>query len=253
MAVGGVKRMFIPIHDDNPLRSIPMPWVTWALIALNIAAFLGELTPQGETVIASFALVPTELFKMGIRIGAAGGPYDVLPVPEMATLISHLFLHGDALHLATNMAFLWVFGDNVEDAVGHWRFLLFYLLCGIAAGLAHAFALKTSTVPLIGASGAVAGVIAAYLMLHPRVKVWILAVRFIPLNVSAAIALGLWVVAQFAMLFVRDTGEVAWWAHVGGIIAGAALILVLRKPDYPLFDARLRTAIAAKDTTSPSS
>ena len=245
--------MFIPIYDDNPLRSIRYPWVTWGLIALNVIVFLGELTPKGETVIASFALVPTELFKMGIRMGASGGPYDVLPVPELATLISHLFLHGDALHLATNMAFLWVFGDNVEDAVGHGRFLAFYVLCGIAAGLAHAFALKTSTVPLIGASGAVAGVIAAYLMLHPRVKVWVLALRIIPLNVSAAIALGLWVVTQFAMLFVSDSGPVAWWAHVGGIIAGAALILVLRKPDYPLFDERVREAIAAKDGASPSS
>ena len=245
--------MFIPIYDDNPLRSIRYPWVTWALIASNIVAFLLELTPKGETVIASFALVPTELFKMGLRVGAAGGPYDVLPVPEMATVISHLFLHGDTLHIATNMAFLWVFGDNVEDAVGHGRFLLFYLLCGIAAGLAHAFALKTSTVPLIGASGAVAGVIAAYLMLHPRVKVWVLALRIIPLNVSAAVALGLWVAIQFAMLFVRDSGEVAWWAHVGGIIAGAALILVLRKPDYPLFDERVRTAIAVKDAVTPSS
>ena len=243
--------MFIPIYDDNPLRSIRYPWVTWGLVALNCLAFLAELSPKGEAVVASFALVPVELFKMGLRGGAAGGPLDMIAVPEMATLISHLFLHGDPLHLATNMAFLWVFGDNVEDAVGHVKFIAFYLLCGIAAGLAHAFAQRTSAVPLIGASGAVAGVIAAYLMLHPRVKVWILALRIIPLNVSAAIALGLWVASQFAMLFVRDSGAVAWWAHVGGIIAGALLILVLRKPDYPLFDQRVRKAIAAK-TADPA-
>ena len=111
-------------------------------------------------------------------------------VPERLTLLSYMFFHGDILHLAGNMLFLWVFGDNVEDAMGHIKFLIFYLACGVIAGLVHAWVVPTSDAPLIGASGAVAGVIAAYLMLHPRVRVWVLALKAIPLRISAAFALG---------------------------------------------------------------
>jgi membrane associated rhomboid family serine protease len=150
------------------------------------------------------------------------------------------------------MLFLWVFGDNVEDAMGHLKFLAFYLLCGILAGICHALsaeygfaqllfkasALKqpAGKIPLIGASGAVAGVIAAYLMLHPHVRVWIIAFRFIPLRVTAMLALGAWIATQFVMLMIPETGPVAWWAHVGGVLAGAVLVLVFRRPDVPLFD-----------------
>ena len=111
-------------------------------------------------------------------------------MPEGYTLLTYMFLHGDIFHLSSNMLFLWVFGDNVEDAMGHIKFLVFYLICGVAGGLAHAFMLPASKLPLIGASGAVAGVIAAYLILHPRVLVWVLAFRFIPLRISAAWVLG---------------------------------------------------------------
>src|SRR5690606_35817743 len=134
------------------------------------------------------------------------------------------------------MLFLWVFGDNVEDAMGHTRFLVFYLLCGIAGGLAHAIMTPTSDVPLVGASAAVAGVITAYLILHPRVRVWVLAFRFIPLRISAAWALGAWIATQFMMLFIPDESPVAWWAHIGGILAGAFLIVFMRRPGVPLFD-----------------
>ena len=116
------------------------------------------------------------------------------------------------------------------------NFSLFYLLCGIAGGLAHALMLPTSRLPLIGASGAVAGVIAAYLILHPRVRVWVLAFRFIPLRISAAWVLGVWVVTQFVMIAIAPSDQVAWWAHVGGMVAGAVLVLVLRRPGVPLFD-----------------
>jgi membrane associated rhomboid family serine protease len=244
--------MFIPIHDDNPLRTIRFQWVTLTLIVLNCLVFAFELTPRGESLIASFSIIPDELIRMGWAGGAALGPLDAWPVPERATLLTYQFFHGDILHLATNMAFLWVFGDNVEDAMGHVRYGLFFLLCGLAAGLAHAAAMPDSKLPLIGASGAVAGVIAAYLMLHPRVKVWVLALRIFPLNVTAAVALGAWVVLQFAMLFVRGTDNTAWWAHIGGIVAGAALVLVLRRPGYPLFDQRVRAAIASAGPDKPA-
>jgi membrane associated rhomboid family serine protease len=134
------------------------------------------------------------------------------------------------------MLFLWVFGDNVEDALGHVRYLAFYLTCGVVAGLVHAYMLPTSKLPLIGASGAVAGVIGAYLMLHPRVMVWVLAFRFIPLKISAAWVLGVWVATQVTMVLIKQSDEVAWWAHIGGVVTGALLILVLRRPGVPLFD-----------------
>jgi membrane associated rhomboid family serine protease len=154
-------------------------------------------------------------------------------------------VHGDIFHLLSNMLFLWVFGDNVEDAMGHARFLAFYLLSGVAGGLAHAAIQSSSASPLIGASGAVAGVIAAYLMLHPRVRVWVLAFRFIPLRIAAAWVLGVWVVTQIMMAFVAPVDQIAWWAHVGGMVAGAILVLFLRRPGVLLFDRGLQ-ATAAK-------
>jgi membrane associated rhomboid family serine protease len=168
-----------------------------------------------------------------------------MPVPESLTLVTYQFLHGDIFHLLSNMLFLWVFGDNVEDAMGHLKFLAFYLLCGVAGGLTHAALTPTPSAPLVGASGAVAGVIAAYLMLHPRVRVWVLAFRFIPLRIPAAWVLGIWVVTQFIMILLPEIGPVAWWAHIGGMVAGAILILFLRRPGVALFDRGLQ-ATAAK-------
>ena len=127
-------------------------------------------------------------------------------------------------------------GDNVEDAMGHWRFLVFYLLCGVIAGLVHSWMLPQSGLPLIGASGAVAGVIAAYLILHPKVTVWVLLLRVIPLKISALIALGLWIVMNFAMALMPAASPIAWWAHVGGIIAGAVLVVLMKRRDVALFD-----------------
>jgi len=243
--------VFIPLSDDNPLRKIGFQWVTIGLIAANVAIFIWQFGGGGQAMAASFAVIPSELFQVGIFGGPAKGVYDTfrIPagygpltywfeggVPEGFTLLSYMFLHGDILHLASNMLFLWVFGDNVEDAMGHLKFLAFYLVCGIAGALAHALMLPASPLPLIGASGAVAGVIAAYLILHPRVLVWVLVFRVIPLKISAAWVLGAWVVSQFLMVFVSQPNQVAWWAHIGGMAAGALLIVFMRRPDLPLFD-----------------
>src|SRR5262245_39984540 len=129
--------VFIPLSDDNPLRSIGFQWVTATLIAANVLVFLLESTPDGAAAMASFALVPSELFQVRIFGGVAPTLNQAVQVPEGLTLISYQFLHNDILHLLSNMLFLWVFGDNVEDAMGHLKFLVFYLLCGIAAGLTH--------------------------------------------------------------------------------------------------------------------
>jgi membrane associated rhomboid family serine protease len=226
--------MFVPVHDDNPLRAIRFQYVTVAIIAINVLVFLSESAGMSPRFIASFAVIPAELFRTGG--GPAFGPLDALPVPEGGTLLTYMFFHGDVFHLAGNMLFLWVFGDNVEDAMGHLRFIIFYILSGVAAGMTHAVLLAGSTVPLIGASGAVAGVIAAYIMLHPRVRVWVLAFRFLPLRISAALALGAWIATQAVMVMLPQVGPVAWWAHIGGLAAGAVLILVLRRPGVQLFD-----------------
>jgi membrane associated rhomboid family serine protease len=233
--------VFIPLSDDNPLRSIRFQWVTVALIAANVAAFIWQNAGFGQTAAASFSLIPSELLQVRIFGGSAHGPFDGVDVPEGYTLLTYMFLHGDILHLASNMLFLWVFGDNVEDAMGHIKFLVFYLICGVCGALAHALALPASKLPLIGASGAVAGVIAAYLILHPRVMVWVLAFRIIPLRISAAWVLGVWVATQLLMVLFNHADQVAWWAHVGGMAAGAILILFMRRPGVPLFDRGLGT------------
>ena len=226
--------MFVPLRDENPLRVIPFQYVTVGLILANVLVYAVEVAAFDPAIVASFAVVPNELFEAGVLGPGARG--DTLPIPERLTLVSYMFLHGDVFHLLGNMLFLWVFGDNVEDAMGHIRFVVFFLACGIFAGLTHAWMMPQSHLPLIGASGAVAGVIAAYIMLHPRVRVWVLAFRFIPLRISAALALGAWILMQLVMAALPQIGPVAWWAHIGGLAAGAVLILIMRRPGVPLFD-----------------
>lgn len=227
--------MFIPLYDHNPLRHVQRQFVTWGLIGLNVAVFVlvqagGLSEPVLQASSLSYGLVPAVLFD--IR--------DLAPhlavLPDGASLVTYAFLHGSWMHLAGNMLFLWVFGDNVEDAMGHLRFLLFYLLCAALAGLAHAVLEPGSVIPLIGASGAVAGVIGAYLMLHPRVRVWVLALGRLPLRLPAAWVLLAWIAFQLVMAFGGGDEAIAWWAHLGGAAAGAVLVVPLRRRGVPLFD-----------------
>lgn len=198
-------------------------------------AYVLEVASGSEpALIASFAVIPGEFFQ-ALGAGAATGASDAIAIPEIATLLSYMFLHGDFIHLGGNMLFLWVFGDNVEDAMGHVRFFVFYLVCGVIAGLTHALMLPGSLDALIGASGAVSGVVVAYLMLHPRVRVWVLAFKVLPLNITAAWALGLWIVFQLAMVMIPQVGPTAWWAHIGGLIAGALLTPLMKHREVPLF------------------
>jgi membrane associated rhomboid family serine protease len=230
--------VFVPLYDDNALRYIKFQYVTLALISLNVACYAFEASGIDTSVIVSFAVVPVEL--LGVRVfgGHAVFSGEALAVPEFMTLITYQFFHGDPLHLLGNMLFLWVFGDNVEDACGHARFLLLYLVCGVFAALTHVALQPASDAPLIGASGAVAGIIAAYLVLHPTVRVWVLAFKFVPLRLSAAWVLGAWIVLQVIILILPRVGPIAIWAHIGGLIAGAVLIVFLRRPGVTLFDRR---------------
>lgn len=231
--------MFVPLHDTNPLKKIRFQYVTVALIALNVTAYVilqtGWFIPLGDEDLTTFAVVPAQLFANtgGETAFLASG---AVLVPERLTLLTYMFLHGGWIHLIGNMLFLWVFGDNIEDAMGHVRFVMFYFMCGIFAALAHTYMLPHSDLPLIGASGAVAGVIAAYLILHPKVKVWVLALWRIPIRITAGWALGIWILAQVGNLFFASEEAVAWWAHLGGLVSGAVLILFMRRRGVILFD-----------------
>jgi membrane associated rhomboid family serine protease len=182
---------------------------------------------------AGFGVIPAILF------GTASLPEGFPFLPIWMTPASSILIHAGLAHLAGNMLFLWVFGDNVEDAMGHWRFVVFFTLCGIAGALAHSFANPLSQAPLVGASGAISGVIAAYLMLHPHVRIFGIAFKLIPLRVPAYLALGAWALLQVGLALAGPlTGpdaDVGWWAHVGGLVAGAVLTPVFLQPGTVLF------------------
>jgi membrane associated rhomboid family serine protease len=227
--------MTIPLYDDNP--TVRPPVVTVLLIVACSVVFLWQqsLGPREAVTIGySLGMVPAVLF------GGAELPPALRLVPPAATLVTSMFLHGGWLHIIGNMLFLWIFGNNVEDALGHVRFMLFYLLCGVVAALLQGLTNTSSEVPMIGASGAIAGVLGAYIVLHPhanvRVFVWILIlVRLI--NVPAWILLGLWFAMQLFSGLATPTAEggVAFWAHVGGFAVGVALTPLLKSSQFKLF------------------
>jgi Uncharacterized membrane protein (homolog of Drosophila rhomboid) len=230
--------MFIPLHDAVELKYIRVQYVTIGIIVVNVLAWLFTAIASPEAVEhASLGLgfIPAVIFDYAIL-----DPSLVI-VPDDATFITYAFLHMDFWHLASNMLFLWVFGDNVEDALGHMRFLVFYLLCAAVGAAVHGFVAPSAEGPLIGASGAISSVVAAYFLLHPRVRVWVLVLFRIPLPLPAFIPLAAWILQQFVMLALDMDGVVSWGAHVGGIIAGAILVLVMRRPGVPLFDREIVT------------
>jgi membrane associated rhomboid family serine protease len=222
--------MFLPLHDGVPLRHLRTPVITRLLIGLCLLGygltFYGPIGP--EWVIAGLGVIPSVLF------GTAALPDGLPLVPEPLTLITSLFLHGSLLHLFGNLLFLWVFGDNVEDAMGHGRFLGFFLACGALAGLVHALIDPESQRPLIGASGAVSGVVAAYLLLYPRVRVWGLFLKGLPLRLPALWAIGFWILLQIAAAAFSRDDDIGWFAHLAGLAAGAALTPLLRRRYDPV-------------------
>lgn len=225
--------MFVPLHDGVPLRFMRAPYVTYGLIVTCIAIFLLlALRPSDDAriaVAAGFGMIPSVLF------GTAQLPEEIAQLPAWLTVFSNVLLHAGIAHLVGNMLFLWVFGDNVEDAMGHARFLVFFFLCGLAGSLMHALMNPDSEQPLIGASGAVSGVIAAYLILHPRVRIWGLAFNWIPLRITALYALSAWILLQIVSAFLDPAGHVGWWAHLGGLAAGAALTPIFVHRGVALF------------------
>ncbi len=239
--------MFIPLHNANSLKHIRLQYVTIAIIAANIIVFI-LMAVGGGSQAAAYGLgyVPAVVHDV-VEL-----PSQLRFVPEGFTYVTYAFLHGDAFHLAGNMLFLWVFGDNVEDALGHVRFLLFYFACAAAGAAFHGMLAPGSEIPLVGASGAIAGIVAAYLILHPRVKLWVLAFGRIPLRIPAFIPLILWIGFQMLMLTVGDDGNISWATHVGGILCGAILIVVMKRREVPLFDRRIVTPAAVETARTRS-
>ncbi|MBA8881588.1 rhomboid family intramembrane serine protease [Phyllobacterium myrsinacearum] len=224
--------MFIPLYDANSLKYIKRQYVTLSLIGVNVLIFgLTSLAgADSKTASIGFGYIPSVAHHMTVL------PVQYDFVSPYFTYVTYAFLHGDIFHLGGNMLFLWVFGDNVEDAMGHVRFLIFYLLCASAGAFMHGVIEPGSDGPLIGASGAIAGVVAAYLLLHPRVRVWVLAFGRIPLRIPALYPLVLWIGLQFVMLVTHGEDRISWACHVGGIIAGALLLVPFKRRSVPLFD-----------------
>lgn len=226
--------MFIPLYDKNPLRIIAFQLVTMVLIGLCIGTYWWQssLAPQAETF-ASFAYG----FIPAVFISSSIIPAEVNALPAELTLVSYMFMHGGWMHLLGNMLFLWVFGDNIEDSMGHARFVIFFVLCGMAAAFVHGVMEPTSEIPLVGASGAIAGILGAYLILHPRVKVLVLIFSRLPIRLPAYVLILLWILFQFfSVYFSAPQDNIAWWAHIGGFIAGVVLIIPMRYKSVALFD-----------------
>jgi membrane associated rhomboid family serine protease len=203
--------MLFPIGDDNSSRRTA-PLVTYGLIALNVLFFFFEMS-QGEPFIRQWSVVPRELVAN--------------PTVELPTVFTSMFMHAGWMHLLGNMLYLWIFGDNVEDQMGHTKFLVFYLLCGVAATLAQVMVSSTSSIPNLGASGAIAGVLGSYIILFPQGRIRVL-MRGGTMAVPALVVIGMWIVLQLisgvgTITQSSQAGGVAYMAHIGGFVAGLAL------------------------------
>lgn len=220
----------IPLRDLNP--RLTTPFVTILLILINVAVFLYQVSlgPRvGQQFVYTFGMIPARVPMLltgdNVTLGQAFEP-----------LLTSIFLHGGWMHLIGNMWFLWIFGDNIEDYLGHFQYLLFYLICGVGAGVVHTIANLGSTVPAVGASGAISGVMGAYIVLFPRSRVLTLVPLlffFFTVQLPAVVILGYWFLIQFlsglGSLGVPGAGGVAWWAHIGGFLLGALLVMRSRR------------------------
>lgn len=225
----------IPLHDDNPTTRAP--FVTVALIVACALVFFWQISlgEQGfEVAVYRLGLIPSVLF------GGKELPAGLTPVTPVLTVLTSMFLHGGWMHLIGNMLYLWIFGNNIEDAMGHVRYVVFYLLCGVAAALAQSLPHPESDIPMVGASGAISGVLGAYLLLYPHARVLVL----IPLGLYTRLVrlpalwvLGFWFVVQLVSSALAESsrGGVAWGAHIGGFLAGMALIPLLKQRGVRLF------------------
>lgn len=231
---------FFPLRDDND--TLRRPHMTWIIFAACVLTYFWQVSlGRNENVaIFSYGMIPARIF------GTSDFPSELAYIPAWTTLFSSMFLHGGFMHLAGNMLYLWIFADNVEDSCGRLKFIALYAMAGVAAALSQALVDPYSVTPMIGASGAIAGILGAYLILHPRANVRCIVGFFIffrTINIPAFIVLGLWIGLQFLNLGQTDS-NVAYVAHIGGFIAGVVLIPFMRQAGIPLFDGPRSKAFA---------
>ena len=224
----------IPLHDSNPRVYIQAHYVTIALVVVNVLIFLFMLGLSEEELfdaVIGFAVIPARLFE-GIEL-----PDGVAGASPLMTLATYQFLHGGWEHVLFNMLFLWVFGDNIEDALGHRKFLLFFILCGVAGGLLHSVLDPTSVTPTIGASGSISGVLGAYLLLYPRARLLVLLFVIIPIRLPALLVIGTFFAQDLIWAATNSPAalNVAVWAHIGGFLTGMLLVTVLKNPRVELW------------------
>lgn len=229
----------IPIADENPTRTTA--FMTWLIILGCVFVFVWEasLGRSFEAALNTLGFIPDTLLE------PQNAPSVALGISPFETIFISMFLHGSILHLAGNMLYLWIFGNNIEDAMGHIRYTLFYLVSGVVAALTMAFVDPYSKVPMVGASGAISGVLGAYLLLYPRARVTVIIPIGIipyPIRINAFWVVGIWFATQLASAALSDPNQpgVAWWAHVGGFVAGMILTPFLKSSDVPYFGPVLR-------------
>jgi membrane associated rhomboid family serine protease len=226
----------IPLHDDNPTELTPFVTVTFIAVCVMVFLYQASLSPEpGEIFVFQYGAIPALVF------GEAHLPSSMTaPISPYATLFTSMFLHGGWMHLIGNMLYLWVFGNNIEDAMGHIRYIFFYLTCGLLAALSHALTDPSSSIPMVGASGAISGVLGAYVLLFPRAHVLVLMPGIGMMRIAAGFVLGMWFVMQLlsgGMSIGSKGGGVAFFAHVGGFVAGMGLIGLFKRSDVPFFSA----------------
>ncbi len=224
----------IPLYDDNPTKIFPILTVTFIVACVLVFFWQLSLGPAGQKAVYALGVIPATLLQ-----GKTLAP-DIYLIPAELTLLTSMFLHGGWMHLIGNMLYLWIFGNNVEDAMGHTRFIIFYVICGLAAALAQSLPDPSSVIPMIGASGAISGILGAYLLLYPRARVLVaipLVVFIYTTRLPAMAVLGFWFAFQLISSLLADSGGggVAWGAHVGGFIAGVLLIPFFKYRHIKLF------------------
>jgi membrane associated rhomboid family serine protease len=226
----------IPLHDDNPTERFP--FVTILFIVMCVAVFLYQNSlPEnlGDVFVLQYGAIPAVVFSAGALPSETSSS-----IPVVLTLISSMFLHGGWMHLLGNMLYLWIFGNNIEDVMGHAKYAVFYVLCGVLAAFSHALTDPGSQIPMVGASGAISAVLGAYLLLFPRAHVLVFLPAVGMTRVAAGIVLGMWFVTQLisgGMSVGATGGGVAFFAHIGGFVAGMALVGLFKRPEVPFFAA----------------
>ncbi|UCH74845.1 MAG: rhomboid family intramembrane serine protease [Rhodospirillales bacterium] len=240
--------MFLPIGDDIEREAAPFQFLTMLFVSGCVLAFGWEISLPEETAwdqIIPFTMIPAVVF------GYEQLPWEMMVIPPEFTMVTSMFLHGGWEHLIGNMIFLWVFGSSVEEATGHVRFFFLYLLAGLAASFGHIMLDPTSSVPTLGASGAISGIMGAYLLVYPfnRIKVLMIVTHVVVIRVPALLWIGGWIVWQCAEIWMaaaapqpEQAGGVAWTAHVAGFVAGMFLIVFLRRPGIKLMGETAKVA-----------